>query len=105
MKKEEKMHAQPILEEIITVNISFENNPKIVQIGTNLSSQEVEKLTLLLKEFKDVCAWSYEDMPRIDLEIVQHKLPLFLNAKLVKQKLSHKGSDWVEKSKKKSSNR
>jgi len=35
-----------------------------------------ERLYTLLKEFKDVFAWSYQDMPNLDPDIVQRKLPL-----------------------------
>ena len=41
----------------------------------------------LLREFKDVFAWSYQDMPDMDLDIVQHKLPLKPKCPLIKQKL------------------
>ena len=78
IEREEERHAKPFSEEIITANIGFENEPKLVKIGATPSSQESEKLILLLKEYKDVFAWSYEDMPGIDPEIVQHKIPFIL---------------------------
>ena len=40
----------------------------------------------LLKEFIDVFAWSYQDMPGIYPEIVQHRIPTYPDAKPVKQK-------------------
>ena len=33
----------------------------------------------MLKEFKDVFAWSYQDMPGIDLKIVEHCILHYLN--------------------------
>ena len=62
-----------------------------------LSSEECERLVALLKDFKDVFAWSYEDMPGIDPEIVQHRIPLDLEARPVKQKLKRICPDWVLK--------
>ena len=41
----------------------------------------------MLKEFKDVFAWSYQDMPGLDTDIVQHKLPFKEECPPVKQKL------------------
>jgi len=35
-----------------------------------------ERLYSLLREFKDVFASSYQDMPGLDPDIVQHQLPL-----------------------------
>jgi len=41
----------------------------------------------LLQEYSDVFAWSYEDMPGLDTNIVVHKIPLEEGCKPVKQKL------------------
>ena len=41
----------------------------------------------LLTEFKEVFAWSYEDVPGIDTDIVQHCIPTDLTMKPVKQNL------------------
>ena len=35
----------------------------------------------------DVFAWSYTDMPGLDIDIVVHRVPLIEDCKLVKQKL------------------
>lgn len=93
----EERHAKPIFEEIITVNIGSEKYPKMVKIDATLSFQESKKLTLLLKEYKDVFAKSYEDMPEIDPKIVQHKIPPYLDAMPIKQKLRRMRPDWVLK--------
>ena len=39
----------------------------------------------MLKEFKDVFAWDYSEMPRLDLELVVHTLNVDPEAKLVAQ--------------------
>ena len=64
-----------------------------------MSSEERERLVALLKDFKDVFAWSYEDMPGIDLEIVQHRIPLDPEARPIKQKLRRICPDGALKSK------
>ena len=33
-------------------------------------------LTDLLRDYSDVFAWSYQDMPGLDYEIVEHRMPL-----------------------------
>ena len=58
------------MDEITTVNVVTEEDPRLVQIRSTLSSEERERLVSLLKDFKDVFAWSYKDMPGIDPEIV-----------------------------------
>ena len=42
-------------------------------------------------------AWSYEDMPRIDLEIAQHHIDTHAHMVLVKQKLRRMRTEWLLK--------
>ena len=46
-----------------------------------------KELIDLLQEYNDVFAWSYQDMPSLDTNIVVHRLPLREECMLVKQKL------------------
>ena len=93
----EKSPTYEVIEETLSVNLNDENNPKIVQIGTTLNKEESEKMIDLLKEFQDVFAWSYADMPGIDPTIVQHHIPLLPSSNPVKQKLRRMRPDWALK--------
>jgi len=42
------------MNEIMSVNVSTEKDPSLVQIGSTLSSEEDERLVALLKDFKNV---------------------------------------------------
>ena len=95
--QEQERFVKPLMDEITTVNVGTEKDPRLVQIGSTLSSEERERLVALLKDFKDVFAWSYEDMPGIDPEIVQHRIPLDPEARPVKQKLRRIRPDWALK--------
>lgn len=44
-------------------------------------------MVTLFKEYQDVFAWFYEDMPWLDPNLVEHRLVLHPDAKPVKQKL------------------
>jgi len=46
-----------------------------------------EELMALLKNYQDIFAWSYQDMPSLSSDIVQHRLPLNPECSTVKQKL------------------
>ena len=41
----------------------------------------------LLREYTDIFAWSYQDMPGLSTEIVEHQLPMRPECKPVQQKL------------------
>ena len=68
----------------IPINIS-QNFGKIenVYIGAACSLDEVETYTKLFKSFRDVFAWSYEEMPGIDPRIVEHEIKTYMDAKHV----------------------
>jgi hypothetical protein len=45
-----------------------------VNVNVSFESIIIEQLIELLKEFKDVFAWTYKDLKVIPLEISQHKI-------------------------------
>ncbi|KAH9311940.1 hypothetical protein KI387_026975, partial [Taxus chinensis] len=55
-----------LVEETIDVNICTKEYPKIVKLGASLLVREKKMFTMLLREFIDVFAWSYKDMPNLD---------------------------------------
>ena len=66
-------------------------------MGNTLTALEKDALMALLTEFKEVFAWSYEDVPRIDTDIVQHCIPTDLTMKPVKQNLRRMKPEWTLK--------
>ena len=55
--------------------------------GMNSSPDEVQSYTTLLKEFRDVFTWTYEEMLGIDPSIIFHEIKTYPDAKPVRQKL------------------
>ena len=43
-------------------------------IGVNFPNDMKDDLIALLKEFKEIFAWSYQDMLGLDTEIIVHKI-------------------------------
>ena len=80
-------YLEPRKEETQPINLGIDDDPKMIQVGNTLTVSEKDALVALLIEFKEVFAWSYEDMPGIDTDIVQHCIPIDPTMKLVKQKL------------------
>ena len=44
---------------------------------------EIQEYTKLFKEFRDVFAWSYDEMPDINPRIIEHEIKTYPNAKHV----------------------
>ena len=73
--------AEEKLEEI---NLGLNpQEPRLILISLRMSGKEKSELILLLKEFKDVFAWDYSEMPWLDLGLVVHTLNVDPKAKLV----------------------
>lgn len=60
---------------------------KNIHIGQNYSPEEVTTYIALFKEFRDVFAWSYEEMSGIDPSIFVHEIRTYLDARPIRQKL------------------
>jgi len=102
--EQEARELKPHQEEVEVINLGDENKKKEVKIRTGMSKEIQGQLGALLGEFRDIFAWSYPDMPGLDPDIVQHKLPLKPECPPIKQKLrrmkpevSLKIKDGVEK--------
>ena len=96
LEHEEKI-IQPHLEDLETVNLGSEDCIRLVKIGALLEGSVKEDLISLLREYSDIFAWSYEDMPGLDTDIVQHFLPLKPECVPVKQKLRRTHPDMAVK--------
>ena len=58
------------------VNLVTEHNPKNINLGKNCTHAERKTFMKLFREFKDVFAWTYEDLKTYDTKIIQHIIPL-----------------------------
>ena len=77
----------PHQEETELVDLGIGSGKREVKIGTGITAPIREELIILLKDYQDIFAWSYQDMPGLSSDIVQHRLPLNPECSPVKQKL------------------
>src|SRR5947208_684005 len=66
------------------VNMDDEANPKAIYINDTCSQDEKADLIALIREYIDVFASHYEDMPGLDLKVAMHRLNIKADAKPVK---------------------
>ncbi|KAI5398872.1 hypothetical protein KIW84_064310 [Lathyrus oleraceus] len=83
--------------EIELVTLGSEDDVKEVKIGSRLCPDAKKGLIDLLQGYSYVFSWSYQNMPGLDSEIVEHRLTLKLECPLVKQKLRRTHPDTVVK--------
>lgn len=71
------------------INLGIPDNTKLLFISKLLSSEAKRELEALLKKYKDCFAWDYHEMPSLDRNIVEHRLPLYDACKPHKQPPHH----------------
>ena len=81
-----KNRSSTLLYEV--VNLGTKQDPKNINLGKNCTTAKKATFMKLFREFKDVFAWTYEDLKTYDMNIIQHVITLKENAKPFQQKLS-----------------
>ena len=90
--------CKPNIEETEVMNLVEESEKeKPVKIGVNFPKDLKDELIALLKEFKEIFAWSYPDMLRLDTEIVIHRIPIKFECPQVWQALRRMKSETILK--------
>ena len=84
-EKRFELREPPTEDKVIQVNLGSQDHPKPIFISESLSLIEKEELIMLVKEYIDVFAWSYEDMPGLDPQVAMHRLNIKPDVKPVKQ--------------------
>ena len=72
----EENTIQPYKEPLEVINLDSEEYVKEVKIGALLHPEVKIRLIEMLKEYVDIFAWSYQDMPGLYNDILEHHLPL-----------------------------
>jgi hypothetical protein len=76
-----------ISDEIVEFNIGTKDSPKLIKFGKGTTTDEREKLIALIREFKYLSSWSYEDLKAYREYVIQHTIPLIDGTNPFRQKL------------------
>jgi len=82
-----KSSLQPQPEEVEDCNIGTEKDSRMVKISKFLPLKMKDQYRDLLRQYKDVFAWSYDELRTYDTSIIEHKIPLKPGVKPFRQKL------------------
>ncbi|XP_070039608.1 uncharacterized protein [Nicotiana tomentosiformis] len=77
---------KPNLEETNVIDLGSEEDTKETQINIHLEGEQKEEMVELLRQYINVFACSYDDMPRLSTDIVSHRFPTDPARPPVKQK-------------------
>jgi len=65
------------------VNLGTDIKPQNINLGLGLTPEEKSAFIRLLKQYKNVFAWNYNDLKTYDSSIIQHTIPMISDEKLV----------------------
>jgi len=88
---------KPNLRETKAINLGSNEEVKEIKISLHVKKEIRDAIIQLLFEYKDVFAWSYDDMPGLSVDLVVHKLPTHPDFPLVQQKRRKLKPDVSEK--------
>jgi hypothetical protein len=71
----------------IEVNIGTEEVPRLIKIGKGTSKKERKELISLVSEYRDVFAFTYDELKAYKDDVFQHTIPLKEDTKPFRQKL------------------
>ena len=84
-KPKEESSTKP--SDYIEVNIGTKEEPRMVKIGKSTPKDEKEQIINLLREYRDVLAFTYDELKVYREDVIQHTIPLKEEAKPFRQKL------------------
>jgi len=70
MVEQEDREVKPHQEETEVVNLGVGEERKEVKVGTSMSTNARDELVALLRDYREIFAWSYQDMPGLSFDIV-----------------------------------
>ena len=83
---EERQNITEPTEELEEILLIEGNEKKTTRIGTSMTKEIRDSIVRFLRENADVFAWSHDDMPDINIEVIAHKLNVNPSMSPVKQK-------------------
>ena len=69
---QEDREMRPHQEETELVDLGTDSGKKEVKVGTGMTAPIYKELMALLKDYQDIFAWLYQDMPGLSSDIIQH---------------------------------
>jgi hypothetical protein len=83
----QKDESKKKLCDYLEVNIGTNEEPRLIKVGKTTPIDERNEIVKLLKEYRDVLAFSYDELKVYREDVIQHVIPLKEGTKPFRQKL------------------
>jgi hypothetical protein len=69
------------VEDALEFNIGTEMDPREFKIGKGTTEKERKAILNLIREFRDIFAWNYDELKAYRGDVIQHAIPLIEGAR------------------------
>ncbi|KAG9458315.1 hypothetical protein H6P81_002823 [Aristolochia fimbriata] len=80
-----KEGGQSTVDELMKVDLGTAEDPRPTFLSASLTTDEEVEYMALLREYRDIFAWNYTEMPGLDPRVAVHKLAVHPSVRPVKQ--------------------
>ncbi|KAG9447255.1 hypothetical protein H6P81_013383 [Aristolochia fimbriata] len=77
--------GQATVDELKKIDLGTAEDPRPTFLSASLTAEEEAEYIALLREYRDIFAWSYTEMPGLDPRVAVHKLAVHSSVRPVKQ--------------------
>ena len=67
---------EEVQDPLIEVNLGTKENPRVTFVSGHLGPEEFNKITIILKKYKDCFTWDYPELSGLSKKLVEHRLPI-----------------------------
>ena len=67
---------EEVQDPLIEVNLGTKEDPRVTFVSGHLEPEEFNKITIILKKYKDCFAWDYPELPGLSRKLVEQRLPI-----------------------------
>ena len=58
------------------MNLGTKEDPRVTFVSGHLGPEEFNKITMILKKYKDCFTWDYPELSGLSKKLVEHRLPI-----------------------------
>uniref|UniRef100_A0A2N9EX14 Uncharacterized protein n=1 Tax=Fagus sylvatica TaxID=28930 RepID=A0A2N9EX14_FAGSY len=67
---------EEVQDPLIEVNLGTKEDSWVTFVNGHLGPEEFNKITIILKKYKDCFAWDYPELPGLSRKLMEHRLPI-----------------------------
>ena len=97
LEKEMTISQRVKASQLEEVDLGTKDKPRPVNVAKEMPNEEKKPMVALLMDFRDVFAWSYEDMRGVDPQLYQHQIHFNTDARTVAQRRYRMNPNYVAK--------